>query len=247
MANWSDPRSDIAGFGGTTVARGEAFDAGLRGYMLSVYNYMASGVLLTGIVALLFSRGGMASPAAQILLQPGILKYVIMFAPLAFVMVLSFGLSRLSTVATQAIYWAYAAAMGLSLSSIFLMYTQTSIAQTFFATAAAFAGLSLWGYTTKRNLSGFGTFLIMGVVGLLVASLINLFLRSSAMDMVISFIGVLLFAGLTAYDTQKIKSIYVHVAGTDMMGKSVVMGALNLYLDFINMFLFLLRFMGNRD
>jgi FtsH-binding integral membrane protein len=137
--------------------------------------------------------------------------------------------------------------MGLSLSSILLVYTGTSVAQTFFATAAAFAGLSLWGYTTKKDLSGFGTFLIMGVVGLLVASLINLFMRSSAMDMVISFIGVLLFAGLTAYDTQKIKSIYVHVAGTEMVGKSVVMGALNLYLDFINMFLFLLRFMGNRD
>ncbi|EZP70879.1 Membrane protein [Sphingomonas paucimobilis] len=247
MANWSDPRSNIAGLGGTTVARGEAFDAGLRSYMLSVYNYMASGVLLTGIVALLFSWGGMSSPAAQILLQPGILKYVIMFSPLLFVMVLSFGINKLSTPAAQAIYWAYAAVMGLSLSSIFLMYTQTSIAQTFFATAAAFAGLSLWGYTTKKDLSGFGTFLIMGVVGLLVASLINLFMRSSAMDMVISFIGVLLFAGLTAYDTQKIKSIYAHVAGTDMMGKSVVMGALSLYLDFINMFLFLLRFMGNRE
>ena len=138
--------------------------------------------------------------------------------------------------------------MGLSLSSIFLGYTGTSSAQTFFATAAAFAGLSLWGYTTKKDLSGFGTFLIMGVVGLLVARLINLFLRSSAMDLVISFLGVLLFAGLTAYDTQKIKSIYADVAGTDMMGKSVVMGALNLYLDFIIMFLFLLRFMGgSRD
>lgn len=247
MANWSDPRPDIAGFGGATVAQEKAFDAGLRSYMLSVYNYMASGVLLTGLVAMLFAWGGMASPAAQILLQPGILKYVIMFAPLLFVMVLSFGIARLSTAAAQAIYWAYAAVMGLSLSSIFLVYTQTSIAQTFFATAAAFAGLSLWGYTTKRNLSGFGTFLIMGVVGLLVASLINLFLRSSAMDMAISFIGVLLFAGLTAYDTQKIKSIYVQVQGTEMVGKSVVMGALSLYLDFINMFLFLLRFMGNRD
>ena len=223
----------------------EAFDAGLRRYMLSVYNYMASGVLLTGIVALLFASSGLAY---QILAGPGLLKYIIMFAPLAFVMVLSFGINRLSTVTAQALYWAYAAVMGLSLSSIFLVYTSTSIAQTFFATAAAFAGLSLWGYTTKKDLSGFGTFLIMGVVGLLVASLINLFLRSSAMDLVISFLGVLLFAGLTAYDTQKIKSIYAHVAGTDMMGKSVVMGALNLYLDFINMFLFLLRFMGgSRD
>jgi uncharacterized protein len=226
------------------VARGEAFDAGLRSYMLSVYNYMASGVLLTGIVAMLFASSGFAY---QILAGPGILKYVIMLAPLASVMVMSFGMNRLSTVAMQALFWAYAVTMGLSLSSVLLVYTGTSVAQTFFATAAAFAGLSLWGYTTKKDLSGFGTFLIMGVVGLLVASLINLFLRSSALDMVVSFIGVLLFAGLTAYDTQKIKSIYAHVAGTDMMGKSVVMGALNLYLDFINMFLFLLRFMGNRD
>jgi FtsH-binding integral membrane protein len=244
MANWSDPRSDIAGFGGTTVARGEAFDAGLRSYMLSVYNYMACGVLLTGAVAMLFASSGLAY---QILAGPGILKYVIMFAPLLFVMVMSFGMNRLSTFALQGLYWAYAAVMGLSLSSVLLVYTGTSVAQTFFATAAAFAGLSLWGYTTKRDLSAFGTFLIMGVVGLLVASLINLFFQSSTLSMVISLIGVLLFAGLTAYDTQKIKSIYAHVAGTEMMGKSVVMGALNLYLDFINMFLFLLRFMGNRD
>ncbi|WP_298399233.1 Bax inhibitor-1/YccA family protein [Sphingobium sp.] len=244
MANWSDPRSDIAGFGvDATAARGEAFDAGLRRYMLSVYNYMASGVLLTGVVAMLFASSGLA---LQILAGPGILKYVIMFAPLAFVMVMSFGANRLSTVTMQALFWAYAAVMGLSLSSIFLVYTGTSIAQTFFATAAAFAGLSLYGYTTKKDLSGFGTFLIMGLVGLLVASLINIFLKSSTMDLVISIVGVLLFAGLTAYDTQKIKSIYTHVAGTDMMGKSVVLGALNLYLDFINMFLFLLRFMGDR-
>ncbi|MEQ6333046.1 Bax inhibitor-1/YccA family protein [Sphingobium sp. MK2] len=249
MANWSDPRSDtrsnMAGFGGATADRSAAFDAGLRAYMLSVYNYMASGVLLTGIVAMLFASSGMA---AQVLGGPGILKYVIMFAPLAFVMVLSFGINKLSTAAAQGLFWAYAAVMGLSLSSIFLVYTGTSIAQTFFATAAAFAGLSLFGYTTKKDLSGFGTFLIMGVVGLIVAMLINLFLRSSVMDLVISGVGVLLFAGLTAYDTQKIKSIYAHVAGTDMMGKTVIMGALNLYLDFINMFLFLLRFMGgSRD
>ena len=249
MANWSDPRSDtrsnMAGFGGATADRSAAFDAGLRAYMLSVYNYMASGVLLTGVVAMLFASSGMA---AQVLGGPGILKYVIMFAPLAFVMVLSFGINKLSTAAAQGLFWAYAAVMGLSLSSIFLVYTGTSIAQTFFATAAAFAGLSLFGYTTKKDLSGFGTFLIMGVVGLIVAMLINLFLRSSVMDLVISGVGVLLFAGLTAYDTQKIKSIYAHVAGTDMMGKTVIMGALNLYLDFINMFLFLLRFMGgSRD
>ncbi|MEZ5655585.1 MAG: Bax inhibitor-1/YccA family protein [Sphingobium sp.] len=245
MANWSDPRMGGVGAGAAATApREAAYDAGLRSYMLSVYNYMASGVLLTGIVAMLFATSGLAY---QILAGPGILKYVIMFAPLAFVLVLSFGINRLSTTAAQGIYWAYAAVMGLSLSSIFLIYTGTSIAQTFFATAAAFAGLSLFGYTTKKDLSGFGTFLIMGLVGLIVASLINIFLQSSVMDLAISAIGVLLFAGLTAYDTQKIKSMYTWVAGTEMVGKSVVMGALSLYLDFINMFLFLLRFMGSRD
>jgi FtsH-binding integral membrane protein len=137
--------------------------------------------------------------------------------------------------------------MGLSMSTIFLVYTGTSIAQTFFATAAAFAGLSLWGYTTKRDLSGLGTFLIMGVVGLLVASVINIWMQSGTMQLVISFVGVLLFAGLTAYDTQRIKSMYAYVAGTDMLGKTAIMGALSLYLDFVNMFQFLLSFMGQRD
>ena len=247
MANWSDPRTTAAGFGATAATWAAEFDAGLRSYMLSVYNYMASGVLLTGVVALLFSSGGVNSPAAQVFMQPGILKYVIMFSPLAFVMVLSFGINRLSTAAAQAIFWAFAVMMGLSLSTIFLVYTGTSIAQTFFATAAAFAGLSLFGYTTKKDLSGLGTFLIMGVVGLLVAMIINIFVQSTALQLAISAIGVLLFAGLTAYDTQKIKSLYAYVAGTDMMGKTVIMGALNLYLDFINMFTFLLQFMGNRE
>jgi FtsH-binding integral membrane protein len=177
--------------------------------------------------------------------RPSLLGWIVMFAPLGFVMTLSFGINRLSTAAAQGIYWAYAAVMGLSLSTIFLVYTGTSIAQTFFATAAAFAGLSLVGYTTKKDLSGFGTFLIMGLVGLIVASLINIFLKSSVMDLAISAIGVLIFAGLTAYDTQKIKGMYSYVAGTEMVGKSVVMGALSLYLDFINLFLMLLRFMGN--
>ncbi|WP_070157675.1 Bax inhibitor-1/YccA family protein [Sphingobium phenoxybenzoativorans] len=246
MANWSDPRTTPSGLGGAAAgAQDVAFDAGLRSYMLSVYNYMASGVLLTGLVAMAFAWGGADSMAAKILINGGILRYVVMFAPLIFVMVLSFGINRLSTAQAQGLFWAYAVTMGLSLSSIFLMYTGASIAQTFFATAAAFAGLSLYGYTTKKDLSGFGTFLIMGVVGLFVAMLINIFLKSTVMDLAISAIGVLLFAGLTAYDTQKIKSIYAYVAGTEMMGKTVVMGALSLYLDFINMFLFLLRFMGS--
>ncbi|QHL90285.1 BAX inhibitor (BI)-1/YccA family protein [Sphingomonas changnyeongensis] len=241
MANWTDPRATVAA--PTSVASGAAaYDAGLRRYMLSVYNYMASGVLLTGIVALAFASSGLA---AQLLATP--LRWVIMLAPLAFVMVMSFGINRISTATLQLLFWAFATVMGLSMASIFLVFTGTSIAQTFFATAAAFAGLSLWGYTTKRDLSGFGTFLVMGLVGLIVASIINIFLASSVMSFAISVIGVLLFAGLTAYDTQKIKSVYAYVAGTEMMGKAVIMGALNLYLDFVNMFTFLLNLMGSRD
>ena len=244
MANWSDPRIGGASAATTAGRTDVAFDAGLRSHMLSVYNYMASGVLWTGIVALLFANSGLA---AQVLMGPGILKYIIMFAPLGFVMALSFGLNRMSTGTAQLLYWAFATVMGLSLSSIFLVFTGASIAQTFFATAVAFLGLSLYGYTTKRDLSAFGTFLIMGVIGLLVASVINLFLQSPALHYAVSFIGVLLFAGLTAYDTQRIKSLYFQVAGTDMIGKAAIMGALSLYLDFINMFTFLLQFMGSRE
>jgi FtsH-binding integral membrane protein len=243
MQNWSDPRTTTAYDSAVSVGVPRAArDAGLRSYMLSVYNYMASGVLLTGIVALLFATSGLAQ---QVLSTP--LRWVIMLAPLGFVMAMSFGLNRMKTSTLQALFWAFTVVMGLSMSSIFLVYTGTSIAQTFFAVSAAFAGLSLWGYTTKKDLSGFGTFLIMGVVGLLVAMIVNIFLQSSALAFAISGIGVLIFAGLTAYDTQKIKSMYAHVAGTDMMGKVVIMGALNLYLDFINMFTFLLSFMGNRE
>jgi len=245
MANGFDPRGSAAPFTATSAGRESvAFDAGLRSYMLSVYNYMASGVLLTGIVALLFAQSGAAQ---QILFGPGILKYVIMLSPLAFVMVLSFGINRLSTGAAQLLFWAFATVMGLSMASIFFVYTGASIAITFFATAVAFLSLSLWGYTTKKDLSGFGTFLIMGLVGLIVASLLNLFFQSPAMNLAISAIGVLLFAGLTAYDTQRIKSLYFQVAGSDMIGKVVIMGALSLYLDFVNMFTFLLSFLGNRE
>ncbi len=246
MANWSDHRTTAAPIT-RTPARDMARDEGLRSYMLSVYNYMASGVLLTGIVALLFSWGGDTSPAAAVFYQPGILKYAIIFSPLIFVMVLSFGINRLSTGAAQGLFWAFAAIMGLSMSTIFLRYTGPSIALTFFATTAAFLSLSLYGYTTKRDLTGFGTFLIMGLVGLIVASVLNLFFQSGMMSMIISGIGVLLFAGLTAYDTQRIKGLYYQVAGTDFAGKAVIMGALSLYLDFVNMFQFLLSFLGNRD
>ena len=243
MQNQYDPRTTATGLNTASVGVPRAArDAGLRSYMLSVYNYMASGVLLTGIVALLFFNSGFAAQVAQTPLQ-----WVIMLAPLGFVMAMSFGLNRMSTGTLQMLFWAFATTMGLSMASIFLVFTGTSIAQTFFAVAAAFAGLSLWGYTTKKDLSGWGTFLIMGVVGLLVAIVINWFLQSPAMQLAISAIGVLIFAGLTAYDTQKIKSMYFHVAGSDMMGKVIIMGALNLYLDFVNMFTFLLNFMGSRE
>jgi hypothetical protein len=246
MANGFDPRASAARPAASPdVGReGVAFDAGLRSYMLSVYNYMASGVLWTGIVAFALALTGVAQ---AIWSGGGILRYLIIFAPLLMVMVMGFRAHRMSTGAMQAFFWAFATVMGLSMSVIPLVYTGTSIAATFFATAAAFVSLSLWGYTTKKDLSGFGTFLIMGVVGLIVASIVNLFIQSDTMSTVISFIGVLLFAGLTAYDTQKIKSVYYQVQGSDMLGKSAILGALTLYLDFINMFQFLLSFMGSRD
>ena len=243
MAKWQDPQMtglDTATVGVPTVAR----DAGLRSYMLKVYNYMASGVLLTGIVAMLFANSGYA---AQIMLGGGIMPWVIILSPLAIVFAMSFGANRMSAATLQLLFWAFAGLMGLSMSTIFLVYTGTSIAQTFFAVTAAFAGLSLYGYTTKRDLSVFGTFLIMGVVGILVAMLLNSFVfKSTGMAMAISAIGVLIFAGLTAYDTQRIKSIYYQVQGSEMLGKTAILGALSLYLDFINMFQFLLSFMGDR-
>lgn len=245
MANWNDPNMAASGFGAGANAMDQAVDAGLRSYMLSVYNYMGSGVLLTGIVALLFSRW---DGAPALLFGPGGAKWLIMLAPLAFVMVLSFGINKLSTTAAQGLFWAFSVVMGLSMASIFFVFTDASIAQTFFATAAAFLGLSLYGYTTKKDLSGLGTFLIMGVFGIIVAMLLNAFIfQSNALSLAISVIGVLVFAGLTAYDTQKIKSMYFYVRGTDFVGKSVIMGALSLYLDFVNMFTFLLNLLGSRE
>ncbi len=242
---WQDPRTI---FGQPSVGAAAetqvAFDEGLRTYMLKVYNYMASGVLLTGVVAMLFASSGLAQ---DIMFGGGPLKWLIMLSPLAIVFAMSYGQNKFSTFTLQAMFWGFAALMGMSMSTIFLVYTGASIAQTFFATAAAFLGLSLYGYTTKKDLSGMGSFLIMGVIGLLVAMVINIFLQSTMMNFVISAVGVLIFAGLTAYDTQRIKSMYAYVAGTDMVGKTVVLSALSLYLDFINMFQFLLFFMGNQE
>ena len=247
MANWNDPQPGQTGFGASPSLNGEAMgrvsmDAGLRRHMLSIYNYMASGVLLSGIVALLFARSGMA---AQVMATP--LKWLIMLAPLGFVMFMSFTVNRSSLSTLKMAFWAFCVVMGLSMSTIFLVFTGASIATTFFATAGAFAGLSLVGYTTKKDLSAMGSFMTMGLIGIIIAGVVNLFLQSSGLHLAISVLGVLIFAGLTAWDTQRLKQEYFMLAGTEFAGKAVVMGALSLYLDFINMFQFLLSFLGNRE
>ena len=240
-------------------------DAGLRAHMNKVYGTMSVGMLITALAAWAIAGLAVTTDASQAVAQIGAdkyltqlgstiymspLKWVIMFAPLAFVFGLSASINRLSAATAQLVFYAFAATMGLSLSSIFLVYTGYSIIQIFLITAIAFASLSLYGYTTKRDLSAMGSFLIMGVVGLIVASIVNIWLASPAMMFAISAIGVLIFAGLTAHDTQKIKSIYLQMAGTgqdEMIGKAAIMGALSLYLDFINMFLFMLQLFGNRE
>ena len=246
MANWNDPQPTKTGFGaspgvtGAVAGRGAyVVDQGLRRYMLSIYNYMASGVLLSGIVALLFQ-----GVAEQMRATGNPLLWVIVLAPLAFIFLFS---PRRETGTLQAMFWGFCVVMGLSLAVLISMFTGASVAATFFASAAAFAGLSLVGYTTKKDLSGWGSFLTMGVVGLIVAIAINWFLKSPSLHYAISFIGVLIFAGLTAYDTQRLKNDYYHLQGTEFMGKAIVLGALSLYLDFVNMFQFLLTFMGQRD
>ena len=260
MADWNDTdRSQHATSvprAGDAVARGTTFDAGLRQHMLSIYNMMASGVLLTGIVSLLFMNTALFDAAFTIVqtpygrsLQVTGLGWVIKLAPLAFILVLSFGgIQRFSKTTLQAMFWGFAVLMGLSLSTIFAVYTGESVAAAFFSAAAAFAGLSLFGYTTKKNLSGWGSFLMMGLIGIIVAMLLNAFVfQSGAMGLVINILGVLIFAGFTAYDTQRLKEEYAYLRGTEFAGKAVVMGALSLYLDFINLFLFLLQFLGNRE
>jgi FtsH-binding integral membrane protein len=234
-----------------------AVDEGLRAYMLRVYNYMAGGIFLTGVVAYLtFSaavvervgpgRRGLTEFGQLIYTSP--LRWLVMLAPIGFVFFLSARIYKMSLAAAQLSFWLFAAVMGISLSSIFLVFTGQSITQVFFVTAAAFGGLSLYGYTTQKDLSGWGSFLIMGVIGIFVAMLVNIFLQSSALQFAISVVGVLVFAGLTAYDTQQIKDGYYQVMGdVTAAGKAAIMGALNLYLDFINMFTMLLSLFGNRE
>ena len=225
-----------------TQSSAGAYDLGLRQYMLGIYNYMALGLALTGVVAFLVST----SPVMLNAIFGTGLKYVVMFAPLGFVFFLGFRIQSLSVPAAQLTFWAFAITMGLSLSSIFLMYTGTSIARTFFVTAGTFAGMSLYGYTTQRDLTAFGSFLFMGLVGIILASLVNLFVQSTALEFVVSLLGVLIFTGLTAYDTQTIKGLYETNQDHESLARQSIMAALQLYLDFINLFMHLLRFLGTR-
>jgi FtsH-binding integral membrane protein len=247
------------GWGRTATADAAAVDAGLRSYMLRVYNWMASGLLLTGIVAYviastpelmqLFWSVGRAPSGARVV-SPTILGWAAMLSPLAFVLVFSFGINRMSKSTAQLLFWLFAAAMGASLSNIFLRYTGQSIATTFFITSAMFAGISLYGYTTKADLTRMGSFMMMGLIGIIIASLVNIFLASSALAFAISIIGVVVFVGLTAYDTQRIKSdylAYAYAEGTEEAGKRSVMDALGLYLNFVNLFQLLLSLIGNRQ
>ena len=230
-------------------------DEGLRAYMLKVYNYMATGVLLTGIVALISFNISVVTDASGAIVSftefgntlffSGF-KWLVMLAPLGIVLYMSFGIKKMSSSKAQTVFWIFAALMGLSLSWILLVYTGKSVARVFFITSATFGAMSLYGYTTKRDLTKLGSFLMMGLIGIIIASLINIFMKSSMMYFVISILGVLIFVGLTAYDTQKIKNMYVESDSGELIGKKAVMGALTLYLDFINLFIMLLRLFGQR-
>ncbi|MFK7793641.1 MAG: Bax inhibitor-1/YccA family protein [Devosiaceae bacterium] len=237
-------------------------DEGLRAYMLKVYNYMAIGLAITGLAAMAIANLAVTNDpsAAAAQMQNGTLltslgvalygsplKWVVMLAPLGAVFFLSFRISKMSVGAAQTTFWLFAAIMGVSLSSIFLVYTAESITRVFFITSAAFGALSLYGYTTKKDLSGWGSFLFMGLIGVIIASVVNIFVGSSALQFAISVIGVLVFAGLTAYDTQRIKTMYYEGDDATSAGRKAIMGALSLYLNFINMFIMLLQLFGNRE
>ena len=250
---------------GVAGARAAQIDEGLRAHMNKVYGTMSIGMLLTFAAAWAISGLAVTSDPSQAVAQIGDdkyltslgqtlymspLKWVIMFAPLAFVFGFSAGINRMSAATAQTVFYLFAAVMGLSISSIFLVFTGYSIIQVFLITSISFAGLSIWGYTTKKDISGWGSFLFMGVIGLIVASIVNIFWPMPAVAFAISILGVLIFAGLTAYDTQSIKNEYLEHAqhgDAEWMGKSAIMGALRLYLDFINMFMFLLQLLGNRE
>ena len=236
MAQGSQPRWTVR-----TADAQVDLDVGLRDYMLRIYNYMASGLALTGIVAYLFASSGLY---VQIAHTPFI--WLVMLAPLGLVLLLSFGINRMSATAAQGVFWLYAALMGVSMASVFLVFTGASIARVFFITAGTFAAMSLYGYTTRRDLAQFGSFLFMGLIGIVIASVVNMFVGSTAMQFAISVIGVIVFTGLTAWDTQQIKEMYFEGDYGEVASKKAVMGALRLYLDFINLFMMLMQLMGVR-
>lgn len=232
-----------------------AIDEGLRSYMLQVYNYMASGLALTGLVAyILFQATAVISPTGELIgltslgasLYTGPMMWVVMLAPLGVVIYMSFGIKGMSASRAQTMFWVFAFLMGLSLSTIFLQYTGASIARVFFITASTFGAMSIYGYTTKRDLTGMGSFLYMGLIGIIIASVVNIFMQSPAIYFAVSVLGVLIFVGLTAYDTQKIKNMYMAYDSGEVAAKKAIMGALTLYLDFINLFIMLLRLFGQR-
>lgn len=234
-----DPRTHVVTPAG---ARAGDIDEGLRSYMLRVYNYMSLGLAITGLVAFTVAY----TPALrEIIFANQIVYYVVLFAPLALIFFVF--KPTMSASAAQTTYWVFSVLMGMSLASIFFVYTQDSIARVFFITAGTFAGTSLYGYTTKRDLTSIGSFLIMGLIGLIIASVVNLFLQSPALYWALSVVGVLIFVGLTAYDTQRIRKSYDGADGSEIATKKAIFGALHLYLDFINLFLFLLRLFGNRN
>ena len=243
----------------TTSARSSAsaaiIDQGLRAYMLKVYNYMGSALALTGFIALLtFKFAAVTGPNGELIgltslgnsLYNSGLAWVVMLAPLGVVFYMSFGIAKMSSSKAQTVFWIFAALMGLSLSSIFIAYTGASITRVFFITAGTFGAMSIYGYTTKRDLTKLGSFLMMGLIGIIIASIVNIFMKSTMMYFIISILGVLIFVGLTAYDTQKIKNMYMVSDSGELMGKKAIMGALTLYLDFINLFIMLLRLFGQR-
>ncbi|MBX7146292.1 MAG: Bax inhibitor-1/YccA family protein [Alphaproteobacteria bacterium] len=218
-------------------------DVGLRTYMLGVYNYMAAGLGLTGLIAYLVGT----SPELLRIIYGTPLAWIVMLAPLGFALFFGFRIHKMQASTAQILFWAFAGVMGLSLSYIFAVYTAVSVAKVFFITAATFAALSLYGYTTKKDLSGFGSFLFIGLIGIIIASIVNIFLASTALQFAVSIVGVLIFAGLTAYDTQMIKEEYDGQDNNEMIKKKSILGALRLYLDFINLFISLLQIMGNRN
>ena len=231
-----------------------AIDEGLRAYMLKVYNYMTTGLVLTGFIAYFFGKasveayvpgGVILTPVGNMLFNSG-LSFVIMLAPLGFVFYLSARINKMSTASAQITFWLFASIMGLSLASIFVQFTYSSIARVFFITAGTFGAMSLYGYTTKRDLTKLGGFLFMGLIGVIIASIVNIFFQSGMMAFVISIIGVLVFVGLTAYDTQNIKNMYYGGDSEEIGSKKALMGALKLYLDFINLFILLLQLFGQR-